>query len=551
MISRRTILGAAAAAGTLSAQPQFSLIDEVSKLNDATVERLLKAQNTDPSSRWRGGYPDGTGLYYAGSGSSILEYCTASFVHPASKFHKDRQLVERMTLAAGFLERVQTPDGNFNLLTTNFNSPPDTGFIVRSAASAAAIAQGRKELEIFRLMEPFLRKAGAALAVGGIHTPNHRWVVSAALAQLHAIFNEPGYVKRVDQWLAEGIDIDEDGQYTERSTTVYNSVSNTSLLAIAMKLRRPELLEPVRRNLDASLYLLHPGYEIVTEISRRQDLNLRGDPGNDWWPYLHLARVDGNGQFETLGRHFAQQRGRLSPFLEYPELLQVGPVPAAVPDQYERVFPHIGFARFRRGLSSATLLWNKSSRFFQARRGDCVLNAVRFASAFFGKGQFAPAVGGKAGQCYTVRQTLEGPYYQPLDPARKVGTEDWAATRRERRQSEVCRLEQSATLDEIRGGFRLRLRAEGTDDVPVAVELNFREGGRLEGGVAAPKLQDAWMLEKGDAVYRTGGGAVRFGPGRREHSYIEVRGAETKLAGPSVYLTGFTPFDHTLTLVFE
>ncbi len=550
MPTRRELL-AAGTALSLAAQAQPSLIEQAARLNDESVDRLLKAQNTDPSSRWHGGYPDDSGLHHGGSGAGILETFTASFLHPGSRFHKNRLLVERMALAADFMKRFQSPDGNFSLLITNFNSPPDTGFIVRSVAAAASIARDRGEREVFGLMEPVLRKAGQGLLAGGVHTPNHRWVMSAAMAQLHQLFGDPAYVRRIDQWLAEGIDIDPDDQYTERSTTVYNPVTNTSLIIIAEKLKRPELLAPVRRNLNAALYLLHPGYEIVTEISRRQDLNQRGDLGGDWFSLLYMAQRDGNGQFATVGRHFAATRSRLTPFLEYRDLGNGGPASEAVPDQYERVFPHIGFARFRRGMNSGTLLWNGSSRFFTLRRGDCVLNAVRFASAFFGKGQFMPTEGRKQTRSYFLRQSLEGPYYQPIEPPRPIGAEQWMETRPRRRQSEVCRLEQSATVEEIRSGFRVRLKVEGTNDVPVAVELNFREGGKLEGCTPAPKTESAWMLGTGDGIYRAGGYSIRFGPGLRQHSYIAVRGAEPKMPGPSVYLTAYTPFDHTLTFTLE
>ncbi len=68
----------------------------------------------------------------------------------------------------------------------------------------------------------------------------------------------------------------------------------------------------------------------------------------------------------------------------------------------------------------------------------------------------------------------------------------------------------------------------------------------LAGCTAAPRAKDAWLLAAGQAVYRMGDDEIRFGPGAGAHRYTQVRGAEEKLPGPSVYLTGFTPFRHTL-----
>jgi hypothetical protein len=61
-----------------------------------------------------------------------------------------------------------------------------------------------------------------------------------------------------------------------------------------------------------------------------------------------------------------------------------------------------------------------------------------------------------------------------------------------------------------------------------------------------PKVPDAYVVSSENASYRVGSDAIRFGPGVTEHMYTQVRGAEPKLAGPSVYLTGVTPFDRTI-----
>jgi hypothetical protein len=195
---------------------------------------------------------------------------------------------------------------------------------------------------------------------------------------------------------------------------------------------------------------------------------------------------------------------------------------------------------------SATILAGERSRFFTLRNGDAVINAVRFASAFFGRGQFAaPTLNDNAG-VIDLSQQLTAQYYQPLDPARKVNADEYSSTVKARRRTEICRLQQSVTVTETASGFRLRIRAHGTGNVPLAVEINFREGGALEGATPVAKVSDAYLLSSGKASYRVGSDIIRIGPGFSEHSYTQVRGAEPKLAGPSVYLTGLTPFDRTI-----
>lgn len=545
LLSRRQFV-ALPAASQLAGTEIDSL---VVRRHDERVRSLLEQQITDPASPWRGAALDRFGLCFPGSAGGMLEAFVAAFLHPASRFHRDAALVERMRLAAAYLQRAQNAQGNIDLVITNFNSPPDTGFVVHGVATAAVLARRAGERELEALAEPFLRRAAAGMVAGGVHTPNHRWVICSALAQVNELYPDPAWVRRIDQWLAEGVDIDADGQYTERSTLVYNAVTDRALVVMAAKLRRPELLEPVRRNLESMLYLLHPGGEVVTEISRRQDAGERGNMGRYWFPLRYLACHDRDGRFAALVRSLEPDHAGLPALMEYPELTRELPPPGALPDNFEKHFSELGIVRVRRGLLSATL-FGGAGRFLTLRYGDAVMNGLRMAGAFFGKGQFLAERFERRADGWELAQTLEAGYYQPFEPPRRITPADWYRTRPERRQSEVCRLEYRALVSEKQDRFTVRLEATGTRGVPVAVEINFREGGNLEGCEPAPDASEAWLLREGYGVYRAAGRSLRFGPGRCEHRYTQVRGAEPKLPGPSVYLTAFTPFRHTLDFLW-
>jgi hypothetical protein len=541
---RQALLAAGAATAALRAAANPPDVEQtIVDRNDDAARKLMLAQVTGAQSPWAGSVPDDYLMHSAGSAGGLIETLAASFACPQSKLHGDRALLERIQLAARFLERSQSPEGNIDLLSTNFNSPPDTGFVVHNVAAAAAIGQTYGIDELVRGLHPFLVKAGGALAAGGIHTPNHRWVVSSALAQINSVFPAASYVRRIDQWLAEGIDIDSDGQFIERSTVTYNAITDRALCVLAAKLKRPKLLDPVRRNVDAMLYLLHPDGEVVTEVSRRQDQYVRGTMANYWFPLTYLAIHDGSGRASSALRLIGPEAARLSALLEYPELAGRLPEPAPLPDDYERTFPVAGLARIRRGSRDATMVLKDNSRFLSLRNGAAVIEAVRFATSFFGKGQFIPESASKE-TGYVFRQRLEAPYYQPV--AQPVNYRDWTEVRATRAQTQICRLEQTATVREIRSGFELRVESRGTNGVPLAVEIAFREGGKLEGCRPAPRAESAWLLERDYGVYRVGGDAIRFGPGAAPHLLTQLRGAEPKLPGPCVYITGYTPFDHAI-----
>ncbi len=533
------------------------IYERLVRANDERIPALLRRQETGPTHRWRGAVRDEHEIPSPGGTAGLVATLVSALAAPESRFAASPELAARLSLASQALLAFQHADGTIDLPTTNFHSPPDTAFVLEPVCASLSVVRKTRlpvPAEAVASLERFARAAGEALVVGGIHTPNHRWVVCAALARVHALFPDARFVARVDEWLAEGIDVDADGQFSERSTSVYSPTCDRVLLAVARLLGREALLDPVRRNLGMTLFYLHADGDVATEASRRQDQYRRGSPAGYHLPYRSLAIRDGNGRFAAAARLIEAKEGdalagNLIHFLDDPSLLRPLPAGAALPDDFARPFPGSDLVRIRRGPVSATVLGGNSC-ILSFHKGAAVLEAVRLASAFFGKGQFVGERLSIEDGAFVLAQSLTGPYYQPLAAADRHADGRWDPADREtrRRQTEVQHLRSRVVVREAAGVLDVDFDVSGTDRVPLAIELGFRRGGELSGVVPVAGLADAFLLREGEGEYRFGDQTIRFGPGRAEHTWTDLRGALPKLDARSVYMTGFTPFRATLRI---
>ncbi|NND07120.1 MAG: hypothetical protein HKN87_12140 [Saprospiraceae bacterium] len=87
---------------------------------------------------------------------------------------------------------------------------------------------------------------------------------------MYAIFKDRRYLDRIDEWLAEGIFINEDGQFPERSRN-YSAVENRAFIHLGDILNLPEFFDPLRKNLNATFYYMEQNGDLVPLDSRRQD----------------------------------------------------------------------------------------------------------------------------------------------------------------------------------------------------------------------------------------------------------------------------------------
>ena len=540
------------------------VLRQLIQANDESVPPLLAQQESRLGHRWIGGLPDKHGMHTVGVTNLMLSKLAAAACSPSSKYFKSEALLAPMRAGIRYLLAAQHPDGTIDYYETNFHSPPDLAFNLEIACPTCLGLRASGVPALVALSDElgvFITRAAIAIAQGGIHTPNHRWVVCSALAWAHTVHPHPSYVARIDQWLAEEIDLDPDGQYTEKSTTVYSAIVDRALITVARLLNRPELYAPVRKNLEMMFYYVHPDGEVVTEASRRQDRNQRTTMERYYYAYRTLALLDGNGRFAAMCQQIERgaspsHPGELADYLAEPAFGRPLPPAIPLPTDYAKLFTYSSLARIRRGQASGTILGNNTT-LFSFHKGAAILDAMRLATAFFGKGQFTSETLEVINGRYILRQVLDGPYFQPLTKAQiSAGEHTKMApngtlsnhSRALRARSNVQSLEAVISIGESAGKFDLAISVHGTDEVPVVIELVFRHGGVLQGVEPIPNMTDAFMLRQNTGRYVSGPDTIEFGPGQADHHYTQVRGALPKAEGSSVYLTGMTPFDFTLKI---
>lgn len=193
----------------------------------------------------------------------------------AGVLHDRPALLDRAEQCLSALRSQQGEDGLFEV-GDNVCSPPDSSFTANGLARLVRVCRvlGAATAAIEGQASGILHATVPGLLRGGVHTPNHRWEMAVALAELADLYGVAEARSRAEEWLAEGIDIQADGLYSERSPHYAGRVSNPCLLRLATLLDRPDLTEIVHRNLHAHLLLID-GDEVESIQSRRQDQKLR------------------------------------------------------------------------------------------------------------------------------------------------------------------------------------------------------------------------------------------------------------------------------------
>jgi hypothetical protein len=506
-------------------------------------------------------------------------------LNPGSSWHGSAEALATVTGWVTAMLKLQAPDGLFGS-DGNLASPPDSSFTINDAAMVYALLQAHQDDrlldELSASLAVVLRAAAPALERGGVHTPNHRLGMAAALCRVQAVMPGVDLRQRIEAWLGEGVDIDADGLYSERSPSYASQVSNPCLLVVGELLGRPDLIELVHRNLHAQIDLADPNGVVETVLSRRQDQN------DDFYlgPFLMQFRrfgLAGCTDCASMARAALKAPGvdavgTLAELLGAPELGAELPPSAPIDYPQRRLFAEVRLMRDRRGRAITTVYGGSdipvtgrlgsglacNPTFLRWRWGGVSLHSVRLSREFFGLGPFRSQGLEIRGQGARLSEHITAWYYQPLPAERRRADGRYELQHEGRFAASLSFSERDRDLVELTTEILITPRQDALEltaefagvATSYAFELCFRPGGEF-GGVEQVG-PDSYLLAEGEGSYRVGEDVIVFGPGGGSgpqqparygpgEAYTFLNGTDA-LTWPRAYITGRTPGITQITL---
>ncbi len=540
---------------------------EIVKACDRGVARLLACTITEPGHPHYGGIVNkADGLVPPGAGIGCMLTYVPAYYTDTSKYYKSANLLKTMNTALEYTEAIQREDGTFDLLISNFYSAPDTGFIMHTMGRVYKImdahAKTEIELKLKGKLYSIIVKAAKGLRDGGFHTPNHRWVEAAGLSLAYNITKDESYKDMALMYLAEGIDIDENGEFTERSPGIYNAVNDNALMILAEEMNKPELAGYAAENLEMMFRYFEPDGTVFTQNSARVDKG-EGMPGKSFYPtnyyhiYLKAAYIHNNPRFakmadlifESAGKSEAGVPGNLWLYMIEDGLKKYEPVLEELPDEFEVFFKPSNIVRKRKGDYSATILGGAPNfLFIQKGRLRCY---ARICASFFAVAQFKPAEIIKTECGYRMEFKASGKYKWPFETPSK--TSIWDDMDHSLRKS-VNEVDLTFVIDIAftETGVKLNIKTDGCDRVPLKVEFCFSGGCGIEGTgfIIDGNAGNSIIVSEGNVKASLGLNEITIGPGFAEHKYTaSMRGSVPQSKNDfTVYFTAFSNIDKKIEI---
>ena len=508
-------------------------------------------------------------LIEPGTGSGFSHTCCALYSCEESRYYRDPALLTLIDNACSMILRTAHEDGTHDFLATNYFTPA-TFELISICRGYKLFVRYMQGTEAEKYTREQMIKAISCWAKGclngGFHTPNHRWVESAAMALCYNILGWPELMAKINSYLSEGIDCDEYGEFTERSMGTYNPVNVNAMMTMAEELRMPELYEYVKRNMELTFSYYEGDGTIFTRNSRRQDSGQdRVFPGHIWhYLYLWAGELFGEKKYLKFADDIFNASvmnglgvpGQLWLFLDRPQLKTLEPdlKDVTIPTEYHSFYPNSRILRVRKGDFSYTLL-SRNPDFMHIKFGRQTMT-LRMCSSFFAVAQFEPETIEKTETGY--RMTFRGHgEYKGLFPE-PPKSPDWDKMDHSLRPViHSCDLNYTLDITDREDGVSLHIKVDNTPRVPFKLEFVIPTGIRLETDQVMLDTTSGAQLTIKEGNMRledtaTGSEVTVCGLFADHMYHKNMRGSIPPAAGSfTVYSTGFSPIDRTVEIRFS
>ncbi len=218
----------------------------------------LRTQERDRSSGIFGAFYDRNRMVQAKYSLYRISYEISCYLNEDSRFFGDEKIFESIVNGLKYVRSVQHENGLFDYITCNFFSAPDTAFIIGIILPHLDYLREKKSLNdketaIRDMLEEIFHDGVYGLLEGGFHTPNHRWAIASLLCKGYKMYGDEKLKTAAFEYLKEGIDCNEDGEYAEKSAGNYNGVNNDAMILLSEALGDDTYDKNAVRNLELML----------------------------------------------------------------------------------------------------------------------------------------------------------------------------------------------------------------------------------------------------------------------------------------------------------
>lgn len=522
--------------------------------------KFIKNQILDSTSLNYGGVFEDDQIVQAKSTIYALTTALSLYYTKDSIYFQDAKLFERIILALNYVKSQQREDGTFDYINCNFYAAPDTAFCIRMLLPSYKLLlnySDDKSIKLKNDMYEIIKKAGYGIVKGGFHTPNHRWAIASVLMACYNITGEEQFKSTAQEYLLEGIDCNEYGEYAERSAGGYNGVNNDAMILLYEETGDKRYLEYVSKNLNMMFTYFEPDGSIFTNNSTRQDRGKKVYPTNYYFQYLYMAYKTNNLDFAAAANKIMEDvtdlalmaPDNLSLLMINPELIEYETSESRYPDSYKKYYKESGIIRVRNKDISYSILENCGKfLFFQA---GALSMHMRIGVTYFDQREFKVQKIEETEKGYLLNYSAQGWYYKPFKE--KPETTDWWKMDNSKREKIYGpNLDIAVDLEEINDGIKVNIKTDGCDRVPLKIEMCFDEGSTVksDGFICDGTAGGAITALSGNIKVTKGLDTIEVGPAFGKHNLVNgYAGGEARSRNHfTIYFTDYTNFEHTIVI---